>query len=133
MMYCCPEEITIVVAVIRVACIVDIHEPKHVFAIWPDGQLPAPCFINCSEVSSSTQIHECRGCSDQFTVEDTELGDLSHVTLGHDSAGKSPSWHLEALVITHEPSGRQWSFGGGLWFDLQQGDGLTQRDLYPIR
>ncbi|KAL3141352.1 hypothetical protein ABBQ32_004935 [Trebouxia sp. C0010 RCD-2024] len=73
-----------------------------------------------------------RGCSDQFTVEDTELGDLSHVTLGHDSAGQSPSWHLEALVITHEPSGQQWNFGGNMWFGPHQGDGLTQRDLYPV-
>lgn len=53
--------------------------------------------------------------------------------MGHDSAGNSPSWHLEALVITHESSGRQWSFGCDLWFDSQQGDGLTQRDLFPVR
>lgn len=76
----------------------------------------------------------CRGRSDQFTVEeDADLGDLSHVTVGHDSAGNSPSWHLEALVITHESSGRQWRFSCDLWFDSQQGDGLTQRDLFPVR
>ncbi|DBB10366.1 TPA: hypothetical protein ACH3X3_001925 [Trebouxia sp. C0006] len=73
-----------------------------------------------------------RGNDDCFTVEDHELGDLTHVTIGHDSAGSSPSWHLEALLITHLPSGQQWRFGCGLWFDLQQGDGLTERELMPI-
>ncbi len=75
----------------------------------------------------------CRGNDDSFTVEEHELGDLTHVTIGHDSAGSSPSWHLEALLITHLPSGQQWRFGCGLWFDLQQGDGLTERELTPIR
>ncbi|DBA69854.1 TPA: hypothetical protein ACH3X2_012566 [Trebouxia sp. C0005] len=72
-----------------------------------------------------------RGNDDSFTVEDHELGDLTHVTVGHDSAGSTPSWHLEALLITHLPSGQQWRFGCGLWFDLQQGDGLTERELMP--
>ena len=80
------------------------------------------------------QLFACRGRLDEFTVEeDLELGDLSHVTVGHDSAGKSPSWHLESLVVTHKPSGRQWSFACGLWFDLHQSDGRAEHDLYPSR
>ena len=92
------------------------------------------CWASKHPELAQSQNCACRGRSDQFTIEEAaDLGDLSHVTVGHDSAGKSPSWHLEALVITHEPSGKKWTFGCDLWFDLQQGDGLTQRDLFPVR
>lgn len=75
----------------------------------------------------------CRGSTSEHTIHEHELGDLTHVTIGHNSAGSSPSWHLDSVVVTHMASLKQWLFSCGCWFDMQQEDGLTERDLYPGR
>ena len=78
-------------------------------------------------------VRNCRGSYDEFTVRDTELGNLSHVTIGHDSRGSMPSWHLESLTVIHVASGQQWTVCCGRWFGLHKEDGLTERDLVPSR
>ncbi|GFH12747.1 uncharacterized protein HaLaN_08491, partial [Haematococcus lacustris] len=42
-----------------------------------------------------------RGATNTFIVDDENLGELLEVTVGHDSAGHSPSWHLDHLTITN--------------------------------
>ena len=74
-----------------------------------------------------------RASTDTFIVEGQELGDLTHVTVGHDSSGQNPAWHLEALTVMHVPSGQQWHFSCEQCFDLHHGDGLAERDLFLSR
>lgn len=42
----------------------------------------------------------CRGQRDEFIIEDADLGELTAVTISHDSSGISPSWHLDHVEVT---------------------------------
>eukprot|EP00775_Hariotina_reticulata_P013433 gene13433-13561_t len=41
-----------------------------------------------------------RGARNEFTFEDADLGQLTAVTVSHDSSGKSPAWHLDHITVT---------------------------------
>jgi hypothetical protein len=45
-----------------------------------------------------------RGAANEFHIEDTDLGELTAVTIGHDSSGNSSSWHLSHVEVTPLPS-----------------------------
>lgn len=46
----------------------------------------------------------CRGGINEFHVEDSDLGELTAITIGHDSSGNSSSWHLSHVEVTPLPS-----------------------------
>jgi hypothetical protein len=48
----------------------------------------------------------CRGSRDEFFVDDTDLGELTAVTISHDGSGTSPAWHLDHVEVTPTPSSR---------------------------
>jgi PLAT/LH2 domain len=60
-------------------------------------------------------------------IEDVDLGELSAVTVGHDSGGYSPGWHLDHLAV--EAGGRRWLFPCHRWLDAGIADGATERRL----
>jgi hypothetical protein len=45
----------------------------------------------------------CRGDANVFQIEDTDLGELTAITIGHDSSGNSSSWHLSHVEVTPLP------------------------------
>lgn len=51
-----------------------------------------------------------RGVTNEFIIDDEELGELLEVTVGHDSSGYSPSWHLDHLTITNTKTGQTFIF-----------------------
>ena len=72
-----------------------------------------------------------RGGRDQFVVEGPDVGDVSHVVIGHDNSGHGPSWHLQQLEIRDEKRGGKLSvFPCNRWFDAEHGDFQTRRTLY---
>lgn len=48
----------------------------------------------------------CRGSKDEFFIDDTDLGELTAVTISHDGSGTSPAWHLDHIEVTPTPSSR---------------------------
>ncbi len=89
--------------------------------------LPGPAWLQ------NISLLACRGSQTESRVTDTDLGDLTHIVIGHDGHGSSPAWHLDHVVITHVVSGQQWLFPCCQWFDEKHGDGKTERELYPAR
>jgi hypothetical protein len=51
-----------------------------------------------------------RGATNEFIIDDEELGDLLEVTVGHDNSGHHPSWHLDHLTITNTKTGQTFIF-----------------------
>ena len=43
-----------------------------------------------------------RGNRDQFVVEGLNVGEISHIDIGHDNTGHGPSWHLQQVEVTPE-------------------------------
>ena len=73
-------------------------------------------------------MHACRGASNEFAVQDDELGDIQAVTIGHDGSIK-PAWHLQQVTITDCSSGKEYVFACKQWFDASSGDGKIERRL----
>ena len=72
-----------------------------------------------------------RSGRDQFVVEGPDIGDVSHVVVGHDNSGHGPCWHLQQLEIRDEKRGGKLSvFPCNQWFDAEHGDFQTRRTLY---
>ena len=80
-----------------------------------------------------TPLLACRGSQVESRVTDADLGELTHIVIGHDDHGASPAWHLDHVVITHGVSGQQWLFLCRQWFDAKQGDGKIERELRVAR
>ena len=57
------------------------------------------------------------------------IGDLTAVTLAHDSKGSMPGWLPECVVVTKCDSGQEWRFECGRWLDMKRDDGATQRQF----
>lgn len=45
-----------------------------------------------------------RGASDEFSISDVDLGELTAVTISHDGSGTSPAWHLDHIEVTPCPN-----------------------------
>jgi hypothetical protein len=45
----------------------------------------------------------CRGAVNELHIEDTDIGELTAITIGHDSSGNSSSWHLSHVEVTPLP------------------------------
>ena len=81
----------------------------------------------------NTPLLACRGSRMESRVTDADLGDLTHIVIGHDDQGASPAWHLDHVVITHGVSGQQWLFPCRQWFNAKHGDGKIERELHAAR
>ena len=80
------------------------------------------CPVQMSLVSCTLQ-------ADTFALQLRDLGELQHLTIGHDGHGWGSGWHLKKVVVTHAATGRQWLFPCGRWLDENREDGLTVRTL----
>lgn len=56
----------------------------------------------------------CRGSRDEFFVDDSDLGELTAVTISHDGSGTSPAWHLDHIEVLPVPSSRPNTPSGSL-------------------
>ena len=75
----------------------------------------------------------CRGSTDEFAIQDRELGMLEAVTVGHDGSGLKPAWHLQQVAVTNSNSGQEWLFPCRQWFDADSGDRKIERRLQEGR
>ena len=69
-----------------------------------------------------------RGKCDEFSLSAADVGVVEKITIGHNNAGMTPSWHLrEVLVLARGTATR---FPCNDWLDAELGDGVT-RTLTP--
>jgi len=52
----------------------------------------------------------CRGKTNEFEVDDEELGELLEITIGHDGTSACPSWHLDHVVILNTKTDQKFVF-----------------------
>ncbi|XP_072269601.1 lipoxygenase homology domain-containing protein 1 [Pyxicephalus adspersus] len=74
-----------------------------------------------------------RGRIDIFNIEIAALlSPLSRVTIGHDGRGVSSGWYCEKVVVYCPFTGIEQTFPCGRWLDIDEGDGLIERELYEM-
>lgn len=72
-----------------------------------------------------------RGQIDKFQIAAADLGKLSSVRIGHDGSGRGAGWYLEQVVVQREGAESGTEFPCDRWLDINEDDGLTERELYP--
>jgi len=70
---------------------------------------------------------------DRFALDSKEVGQITHMTIGHDNSGFGASWYLEDVEIEDLATGDQYFFTVEQWFDKKSGDGLIERTLKPTK
>ena len=83
------------------------------------------------ETSKTNKNKFERGKTDVFEVKDEDVGDLRKIRIGHDGTGVGAGWHLKEVIVDAPKLGKKWHFPCGHWLDKNEGDGKTERDLYP--
>ncbi|MBN2206174.1 MAG: hypothetical protein JW742_02115, partial [Candidatus Aminicenantes bacterium] len=61
------------------------------------------------------------GKKDVFSLTGYSLDDVEFVTLRHDNAGGKPGWHVEALSVKNEKTGKEWHFVVDQWLAFDEG------------
>lgn len=61
-----------------------------------------------------------RGEADFFTFENTWLGELQSVTIGHDGSGTFPRWHLDRVYVEDPHNNYRYEFPCGEWVDADE-------------
>ncbi|XP_056399217.1 lipoxygenase homology domain-containing protein 1 isoform X2 [Hyla sarda] len=70
---------------------------------------------------------------DIFNIEIAALlSPLSRVTIGHDGRGVSSGWYCEKVIVYCPFTGIEQTFPCGRWLDVDEGDGLIERELYEM-
>ncbi|KAM3939741.1 lipoxygenase homology domain-containing protein 1 [Leptodactylus fuscus] len=70
---------------------------------------------------------------DIFNIEIAALlSPLSRVTIGHDGRGVGSGWYCEKVVVYCPFTGIEQTFPCGRWLDVDEGDGLIERELYEM-
>jgi len=70
-----------------------------------------------------------RGVRNEFHIEDINIGELQHVTIGHDNTGRGPSWHLDHLIVNNLRTGKKSTVPARCWFAQGHAEGLLERKL----
>ncbi|KAF5839075.1 Lipase/lipooxygenase [Dunaliella salina] len=70
-----------------------------------------------------------RGVTNEFEIDDEELGELLEITIGHDGTSSSPSWHLDHAIIINTKTEQKFVFPCRQWFDARMGDQRIERTL----
>ncbi|KAE8636810.1 hypothetical protein XENTR_v10003144 [Xenopus tropicalis] len=74
-----------------------------------------------------------RGRIDIFNIEIAALlSPLSRVTIGHDGNGVGAGWYCEKVIVYCPFTGIEQTFPCGHWLDVDEGDGLIERELYEM-
>lgn len=66
-----------------------------------------------------------RGKVDNFKISTLDLGEIKHVTIGHDGRGIGSGWFLDKVFVTHENTGKRWVFPCNRWLDKGEDDGTV--------
>jgi hypothetical protein len=70
-----------------------------------------------------------RGDVDVYSIEMTDLGNLSRVRIRHDNTGVGPGWFLDKITVQNEGSGKTWVFPCNRWLATDEDDGRIDRVL----
>eukprot|EP00775_Hariotina_reticulata_P013432 gene13432-13560_t len=72
-----------------------------------------------------------RGQRDAFTVLGQDVGEMTHLVIGHDNSGLTPAWYVEAVQLEHLGTGQLLEFIIGRWLDAKRDPGALQLELWP--
>uniref|UniRef100_H3DGZ8 Lipoxygenase homology PLAT domains 1 n=1 Tax=Tetraodon nigroviridis TaxID=99883 RepID=H3DGZ8_TETNG len=72
-----------------------------------------------------------KGRVDIFTVETSDIGQLSRLMIGHTNAGMHAGWFLDSVQIMVPVHGKHYMFPCHRWLDKDEADGKTQVEIYP--
>ena len=72
-----------------------------------------------------------KNCTNVFTIQTPDLGNIEYIEIGHDNSGKKPGWYLEKVKITNVSDGQCWNFNCNRWLAKDEGDGSLKVCLYP--
>ncbi|GMH36686.1 hypothetical protein BSKO_04559 [Bryopsis sp. KO-2023] len=71
-----------------------------------------------------------RNQEDQFCLDLLpDVGQFSHIEIGHDGKGLGAGWHLAWVKITNTATGASATFTANRWLDKSEGDGATTQIL----
>ena len=72
---------------------------------------------------------------DIFELKAVDLGDLKKITVGHDGKGPGSGWFLDKVHVIedHKDENSVTIFKCDQWLDEDDGDGLTERVLEPVK
>ena len=88
------------------------------------GDIP----LEASEGVHGVQLFD-QGVTSKFSFECGHLGEISSILLGHDGAGYHPSWYVECVKVRCDRDKVTWRFPIGKWFDADDHDGVTYRQI----
>jgi len=72
-----------------------------------------------------------KGKVDNFQISTLDLGEIKHITIGHDGRGIGSGWFLDKVFVTHENTGKRWTFPCNRWLDKGEDDKKIERTLFP--
>ena len=70
-----------------------------------------------------------RGNVDVFKLTAPDVGEIVAVVIGHDGRGMGSGWKCASVEVVNTTTNTRAFFACGSWFDVSQGDGLTERRL----
>lgn len=70
-----------------------------------------------------------RGRTDIFVVECRDLGEITHMTIGHDNKGSGPGWHVGAVKLEAPTLGLIYPGSCDQWLAADEGDGQLEREI----
>jgi len=73
--------------------------------------------LSCSNHTNKFEEGQC----DIFAIDETEIGDLTTVTIRHDNAGLGSDWLLDQIDICDQANGKWYKFPANLWLDKAKG------------
>eukprot|EP00879_Flechtneria_rotunda_P027645 GHRR01029623.1.p1 GENE.GHRR01029623.1~~GHRR01029623.1.p1 ORF type:complete len:431 (+),score=171.03 GHRR01029623.1:92-1294(+) len=69
--------------------------------------------------------------TDHFVVSGLDVGQMSHVMVGHDASGMATGWYLAELEVEHMPTGQVLRFKANRWLDSKRPGCATECELWP--
>uniref|UniRef100_H3CLV0 Lipoxygenase homology PLAT domains 1 n=1 Tax=Tetraodon nigroviridis TaxID=99883 RepID=H3CLV0_TETNG len=71
------------------------------------------------------------GRTDIFTMETSDIGQISRLLIGHSNEGLRAGWFLDSVQILVPVHGRQYMFPSHRWLCKDEADGKVEVELYP--
>jgi len=89
-------------------------------------------FIGQTKLENSAKNFE-RGEKDTFDVPGVDVGDITHILVGHDNKGMGAAWHLQQVEVVQPFQRKTYMFPCGEWLQKSKEAGLDgcKRTLHP--
>ncbi|XP_035234693.1 lipoxygenase homology domain-containing protein 1 isoform X2 [Anguilla anguilla] len=71
------------------------------------------------------------GRIDIFTIDTSDIGQISRLLIGHTNEGLRAGWFLDSVQITVPVHGKQYMFPSHRWLCKDEADGKVEVEIYP--